>query len=133
MTIATIPHLADAAASLFGPREAVVDGDSRVTFAELRERMLAAAAAFVAAGVQAGDRVALWAPNGLRWIEACLGLQAAGAVLVPLNTRFKGAEAQYILNRAKVVLLVGYDDFLGGSARARCSPGSICRRCAAPS
>ena len=46
-----------------------------------------------------GDRVAIWAPNGYRWIVAALGLWEAGAVLVPVNTRFKGAEAAVILGR----------------------------------
>ena len=44
----------------------------------------------VANGVEPGDRVAIWAPNTLDWIVSALGAVSAGAVLVPLNTRFKG-------------------------------------------
>ena len=40
-----------------------------------------------------GDRVAVWAPNSLEWIVAALGVTTAGGVLVPVNTRFRGAEA----------------------------------------
>jgi acyl-CoA synthetase (AMP-forming)/AMP-acid ligase II len=40
----------------------------------------------VGAGVQAGDRVAIWAPNGVRWIVAVHGLWQAGATLIPINT-----------------------------------------------
>ena len=47
----------------------------------------------IAAGVERGDRVAVWAPNGRLFVVAALGTVTAGAVLVPLNTRYKGAEA----------------------------------------
>ena len=109
----TVPHLALAAATRWPNAEAVVDGERRVSFAELAQRMKAAAAAFVAAGLQPGERVGLWAHNSLEWIVACLGLQAAGGVLVPLNTRFRGAEVQYMLNRAECVMLVVVEEFLG--------------------
>jgi long-subunit acyl-CoA synthetase (AMP-forming) len=109
----TIPHLALAAAQAWPQADAVIDGERRVSFAELAERMTAAAAAFVAAGLQPGERVGLWAQNSLDWIVACLGLQAAGGVLVPLNTRFRGEEVRYILNRSKAAMLVTVESFLG--------------------
>src|SRR5579863_9808104 len=96
----TIPQVAVAAAQRNGNRLAVVDPDRRVTFTELADLMLLATAVFLKAGVKKGDRVALWAHNGIDWIVACLGAQAAGAILVPLNTRFKGQEVQYILNKS---------------------------------
>ena len=52
------------------------------------------------AGVRPGDRVAVWAPNSWEWIVAALGGARAGAWLVPLNTRFKGDEAAYVLDQA---------------------------------
>lgn len=109
----TIPHAVVAAADACPSALAVVDGERGVTYAQLLARMQEAAAGFVAAGVKSGDRVAIWAPNSLDWIVACLGLQAAGAALVPLNTRFKGREAQYILNRSRARLLVTVGRFLG--------------------
>ena len=109
----TIPHCARSAAAHWPDADAVVDGEVRISFAALDERMMQAAAAFVAAGLKPGDRVGLWAQNGLDWIVACLGLQAAGGVLIPLNTRFKGSEAHYILNRAKATMVVVADEFLG--------------------
>ncbi len=63
----------------------------RLSFRALAAEVRRAARAFVAAGVARGDRVAIWAPNHWEWIVAAIGLQSAGAVLVPLNTRFKGA------------------------------------------
>ncbi|MEU3406419.1 FadD3 family acyl-CoA ligase [Streptomyces sp. NPDC006670] len=96
-------------------REAVVDGRTRLDYAQLGERVERAAAACVAAGVEPGDRVALWAPNTVDWIVSALGAVTAGAVLVPLNTRFKGAEAAYVLDRSRARLLFVTGTFLGTS------------------
>ncbi len=68
---------------------------------------------FVAAGVAAGERVAIWAPNCAEWMLAALGALRAGAVLVPLNTRFKGGEAAYIVRNAGATALVTVRGFLG--------------------
>ncbi len=95
-----------------GAVEAVVDGDVRVTYTELGDRVIEATRAMMAAGITRGDRVAIWAPNGLGWIVAALGAHCAGAALVPVNTRWKGAEAAYLLSAAKVSLLVTTVGFL---------------------
>ena len=93
----TIPRLVEDAADRHGTIEALVDGDTRLTYAQLAPEIDGYARGFVAAGVGAGERVALWAPNCAEWMLAALGALRAGAVLVPLNTRFKGGEAAYIL------------------------------------
>ncbi|QNA73885.1 fatty acid--CoA ligase family protein [Streptomyces sp. So13.3] len=111
----SIPGLVRAAVRQYGDREAVVDGRTRISYAELGERVERAAAATIAAGVEAGDRVAIWAPNTLDWIVAALGAVSAGGVLVPLNTRFKGAEAAYVLERTRARLLFVTGTFLGTS------------------
>lgn len=97
----------------FGSVEAVVDGGDRVTFAELERRMTEAIGAFMAAGVSPGDRVAIWAPNSAQWIVWALGILGAGGVVVPLNTRFKGPEAAYVLERSRSRMLLTVDEFLG--------------------
>jgi acyl-CoA synthetase (AMP-forming)/AMP-acid ligase II len=96
----------------FGAAEAVVDGDVRLSYERLGELVDAVASAVVAAEVRPGDRVAIWAPNVHEWIAACLGALAAGAVLVPINTRFKGHEAAYILNRSGARMLFTVRGFL---------------------
>ncbi|MCB5170175.1 FadD3 family acyl-CoA ligase [Streptomyces bambusae] len=111
----SVPGLVADAAARFAGREAVVDGRTRITYAELGERVERAAAACIAAGLVPGDRVAVWAPNGLDWIVSALGAVSAGAVLVPLNTRFKGAEAAYVLERSRARLLFVTGTFLGTS------------------
>lgn len=109
----TIPELVRSAAERYADTEAVVEGRTRITYAELGTRVERAAAACLASGVEVGDRVAVWAPNTLDWIVAALGAVSAGAVLVPLNTRFKGAEATDVLRRSGARLLFVTGTFLG--------------------
>jgi acyl-CoA synthetase (AMP-forming)/AMP-acid ligase II len=109
----TIPNLARSAAARFGAEEAVVDGDVRLSFGELAAAADQAGRAFLAAGIERGDRVAIWSPNVHEWIVALLGLQAAGAVVVPVNTRYKGAEAAYLLGASRARVLVTVNGFLG--------------------
>lgn len=111
----TIPGLVRGAAERYADVEAVVEGRTRVSYEELGARVERAAAACVANGVNPGDRVAIWAPNTLDWIVSSLGAVSAGAVLVPLNTRFKGTEAAYILSRSRAKLLFVTGTFLGTS------------------
>ncbi|MFF9117076.1 FadD3 family acyl-CoA ligase [Streptomyces massasporeus] len=111
----SVPDLVMTAAERYTDVEAVVEGRTRVTYAELGARVERAAAACLATGVAPGDRVAIWAPNSLDWIVAALGAVSAGAVLVPLNTRFKGAEAADVLRRSGARLLFVTGTFLGTS------------------
>ena len=110
---ATIPALVTAAEERFGSDLAVVDGDQRLSYTELADEARRFGAALVHAGIEPGDRVAIWAPNSARWIVALLGIFEAGACLVPINTRFKGVEAADILARSGARALVTVTDFLG--------------------
>lgn len=108
----TLPVLLAQAAEREGKRIALVQGEEIIRYRELVSMALAACRACMAAGLEPGDRAAIWAPNLSRWVVAALGLQLAGAVLVPLNTRFKGAEAAWILKRSRAKLLFTVQDFL---------------------
>jgi acyl-CoA synthetase (AMP-forming)/AMP-acid ligase II len=109
----TIPQLVHGAAERFGDQHAIEDGAVVLTFSELAEASLRAAGAFCAAGIAPGDRVAIWAPNISEWVVAAIGLQSAGGVLVPLNTRLKGGEAGYILKKSRARILCAVGEFLG--------------------
>jgi len=109
----TIPALLRDAAVNHAGEPALIDGDVRFTYAELSTAVDNAAKAFIGAGLQPGDRVAIWAPNIWEWPVALLGMQAAGGVLVPLNTRYKGAEALGILEASRARILVTVEGFLG--------------------
>jgi acyl-CoA synthetase (AMP-forming)/AMP-acid ligase II len=109
----TVPEALARAARDFGDAEAVVDRGDRWTFTQLHAESLRVARALAASGVQPGDRVGLWSPNSARWIAASFGVYAAGAVLVPVNTRFKGMEAAHVLARSGARLLLGCTDAVG--------------------
>jgi HIP---CoA ligase len=113
LTWGTIPRLVEDIATRHGATEALVDGPVRLTYAQLAPEVDRYARGFVATGVGAGDRVAIWAPNCAEWMLAALGALRAGAVLVPLNTRFKGGEAAYIVRNAGATALVTVRGFLG--------------------
>jgi HIP---CoA ligase len=115
----TLPGLVQDAAARFGESEAVVDRNgpggttTRWSFDQLADEVATATRAVVANGIEPGDRVAIWAPNCAEWIVAALGAVGAGAVLVPLNTRYKGAEAAYILRASGARMLFTVQGFLG--------------------
>jgi HIP---CoA ligase len=109
----TIPGVLDRAVSDHGDREGLVDGDRRFTFAELGAAVDEAARALVASGVEAGDRVAIWAPNSAEWAIGALAVHRAAAVVVPLNTRFKGTEAAHVLGTSGARMLLTVSEFLG--------------------
>jgi HIP---CoA ligase len=87
---------------------AILLPDGVLTYSELETNMRAAAAAIQDAGVSPGDRVAIWATNSSEWIIAALATFFIGAVLVPINTRFRASEAADILSRSQArMLMVG--------------------------
>src|SRR4051812_21259009 len=108
----TLPAVVAEAAAERPEGEALVFRDVRLTFADLHREVQRFAAAALAAGVQHGDRTAIWAPNSDRWVVAALGLTSVGAVLVPVNTRFKGEEAHHVLATTRASLLFVDNEFL---------------------
>src|SRR5437763_3989587 len=108
----TIPEMIDDAITRFADLEALVDGDVRLTFAQLGERLDESARAHIARDINVGDRFAVWAPNMWEWPIVALGGHRAGGVLVPINTRFKGREAAYILAKSRARILFTVTDFL---------------------
>jgi long-chain acyl-CoA synthetase len=85
---------------------AVVDGDQRLTWAELDAAVDRAAAGYPARGLVPGDRVAVQLPNGVPWLRAVLGALRAGLAVVPVNTAFTDAELEYVLTDSGAGLLV---------------------------
>jgi HIP---CoA ligase len=122
----TVPALLAAAAEQFADLEALVDGAERWTFAQLAAEVRRCVAAMIASGVEPGDRVSVWAANGRRFVVAALAAVSAGAVLVPVSTRYKGDEAAWILRKSGTSLLLVEDGFLGndylGMLRAAVAP-----------
>lgn len=109
----SVPAMAAAAAAEHSDRVAIAAGGVRRTYPELLAAARRFGAALVASGLAPGERVAVWAPNSVEWVVAALGTLESGGVLVPVNTRFKGAEAADVLARSGARVLVTVAGFLG--------------------
>ncbi|QNI08797.1 fatty acid--CoA ligase family protein [Mycobacterium kubicae] len=109
----TVPAALDRLARQFPDHDALITEDRSFTSTQLRDEVHRAAAALIALGVQAGDRVAIWSPNTWHWVVACLAIHHAGAAMVPLNTRYTAAEAADILARTEAPVLFAMGRFLG--------------------
>ena len=108
----TIPELIEYSATTYGSDQALVDSDFQLSFIELRDEIYKSANALIETGLKPGDRIGIWAPNTWEWVIAALGVHVAGGTLVPINTRFKGKEASYVITKADVSLLFTVTDFL---------------------
>ncbi len=116
---------AAAAAERWPSAPALIEHGRTLSFAELWDAARASASALLARGVAPGDRIAVWAPNVGPWIFAALGAHICGAVLIPLNTRYKGEEAGEILRRTRATMLFTMRDFLGADYRAMLTDQSL--------
>lgn len=81
-------------------RAAIRSEGREIRFHELADIAREVGAGLISQGVERGDRVAIWGVNSTEWVFAALGLQAAGAALVPIGTRLRGREAGSILDDA---------------------------------
>lgn len=102
----TVPELLAALDRHAGDTEAVVGPEERVTYAELYRRCGTLARAFVEWGLQPGDSVGVFLPNGVRWVVATLSAHLAGLVVVPLNTWYRSTELSYVAEKARLRLIV---------------------------
>jgi len=112
-TARSIPAALRKTAALHSGLDALVDGDVRLSYGELDIAVLDVARALLSMGVTPGDRVAIWAQNCWQWCVATLGVAAAGAVTVPINTRFRGREAAQLIGDSQPVALFTTTGFLG--------------------
>jgi long-chain acyl-CoA synthetase len=86
--------------------EALVDGDRRWTWRSLRKQSAGLAVGLREAGVRAGDRVVLLAPNRAEFVVACHAVLRLGAVLVPVSMREAGPGVAYVLNQCRASLVI---------------------------
>src|ERR687886_1349666 len=109
----TIGEDLEAVVARFGEREAVVSRhqDVRLTYAELDAAANAVACGLLAAGIEKGDRVGIWAPNCVEWILVQFATAKIGAVLVNTNPAYRTHELEYALRQSGVRLLVSAQAF----------------------
>ena len=114
----TIGLLPERAARRWGAREALAFQGKRWTFAELHAGVDAAAKGLLQLGIAPGDKVALWMVNRPEWLHAMFAIMQIGAVLVPVNTRFRTDDMRYVLGQSDAVAVIlgersGPVDYLG--------------------
>ena len=110
-------------ALLYGPREALVEGELRLSYAALGERVQRVARALARSGVGPGSRVATLLLDGVAMVELCLATARLGAIIVPLNWRLADRELAYILDDAAPRLLFVHERFqvLARAAAPECA------------
>src|SRR5664279_4289317 len=98
--------------SLYGDREAVVDGALRFTYEQFFDRCDRFSAALQRLGVKPGDRVAYIAPNTHAQLESFYAVPQIGAVLVPINHRLSPEEFTYIIGHSGASVVCAHADYL---------------------
>ncbi len=99
----------DEVAARHADREALVFHEQRITYRQLRERADRFAKGLIGLGVRRDDKVAVWMHNNPEWVYAFLGAAKMGAVFVPVNSRFKQQEVEYLLAQSDSTTLVFQD------------------------
>jgi len=97
---------------LYPDREAVVDGDLRLTYRQLFERCDRWSAALQKLGVRPGDRVAYIAPNTHAQLESFYAVPQIGAVVVPVNYRLTPADFTYLIQHSGAKVVCAHADYL---------------------
>src|SRR5277367_134753 len=97
---------------LHADREAVVDGELRLSYREFFDRCDRWSAALQGLGVRQGDRVATIAPNTHAQLEAFYAVPQIGAVLVPINYRLTAEDFAYIVSHSGARVLCVHSDYL---------------------
>jgi acyl-CoA synthetase (AMP-forming)/AMP-acid ligase II len=101
----------------YGGRAAIKEvGGRTLTYRELFDAAASVAGGLRSLGVVRGDRVGLRLPNSATWVVAYLGIQLAGAIAVPINTRLTPAEVEFIVGDSGAKLVIGPEDPLPSGA-----------------
>ena len=98
--------------ALYGDREAVVDGDLRLTYGQFFDRCARWSSALQGLGIRKGDRIAYIAPNTHAQLESFYAIPQIGAVLVPINYRLSAEEFAYIINHSGASVVCAHEDYL---------------------
>jgi fatty-acyl-CoA synthase len=114
----TLGSLPERAARRWGAREALVFQGRRWSFDEISAGVDRLARGLIGLGVTPGEKIALWMVNRPEFIEAMFAVMKVGAVLVPVNTRFRTDDVAYVLGQSDATALIiaersGPIDYLG--------------------
>src|SRR5467141_2481660 len=113
------------ARKLYGEREAVVDGDLRLTYEQFFDRCDRWSAALQGMGVKQGDRVAYISPNVHEQLESFYAVPQIGAVLVPINYRLTADDFAYIIDHSGATVVCATEDYLDSVEGVRDRIGGV--------
>ena len=101
----TFGQLLTAAAQSFGPRDAIIFPDQRLSYEQLGQRARSWAKALIAMGVRPGENVGILLTTRIEFIELLFGITMTGAVAVPINARYQAHELAFLIRDADLVAL----------------------------
>jgi acyl-CoA synthetase (AMP-forming)/AMP-acid ligase II len=116
--VATLADLVATVARVDLDRPALVMDGGTVAYGTLARDIVRAAGGLAALGVAHGDRVALLLPNGPEFVVAFCATMRLGAIVVPVNTAYRGEEIAYLLADSGALALVSHAAFAEGVAAA---------------
>jgi acyl-CoA synthetase (AMP-forming)/AMP-acid ligase II len=102
----TIGAALDEAAVRYGDKVATVFQNGEVTYNQLKQTADLVARGFLRLGIGKGDKVAIWMAGYAEWAYAYFALARIGAIMVPVNTRYRPEEVEYVLNKSKASILI---------------------------
>jgi fatty-acyl-CoA synthase len=108
----TLADLFDQAVTKYGREEAMVFNEKRITYHEMGRRVTDFAKGLLKLGVKKGDKIGIWLSNRPEWAIAEFAVAKVGAVMVPLSTRFRAFDIEYILKQSDSTTLIMTDFFL---------------------
>ena len=106
LAFATIPQLLRDAVSRYGPRDALVFPDTRLSYYDFDRAVDALASGLLALGLEKGDRLGIWSPNRLEWVLTQFATARIGVVLVNINPAYRLSELEYALNKVGCKALI---------------------------
>ena len=109
----TLSEVLSETTAAFPDRNAIVHEGETIRYRQLDERVDRLARGLIELGVAKGDKVGLWMPNIPEWVIAYFAIARIGAVVVPVNTRYKPHEVSYILQNSEATTLFMVDTFVG--------------------
>lgn len=102
----TIGAALDAAVERYGAQVGYLFASGELTYNRLKQTADLLARGFLRLGVKKGDKVAIWMAGYAEWAFAYFALARIGAIMVPVNTRYRPDEIKYVLNKSKASLLI---------------------------
>ncbi len=108
--IASIPELLRRHADARGSKPAYRDASTSVTYGELAARTASLAGHLADSGVQSGDKVAIFLPSSVSWVESCFAINRAGGISVPISYEATESEVLYRLQDARCTAVVTTDE-----------------------